>query len=393
MSGAQRTSARATALVRLTLTRFRSYAAARLVCDARPVVLTGPNGAGKTNLLEAISFLSPGRGLRRAQLAEVEQRAAGTATAAGSDWSQSGWAVNAVLQGPNGEVEIGTGREADGDADQRAIRINGQRVKSQAALAEHVAMVWLTPQMDRLFLEGASGRRRFLDRLVFAFDPGHAGRLNRYERALRERARLLQEPSPDPAWLDTLEDQMATTGVAVAAARQALVGRLASAAAQAADNFPVPGLAVAGIPEDLLAGGPALDAEEALRRALGSGRGADARTGGAAAGPHRSDFKVTHLAKQMPAELGSTGEQKALLVAIVLAHARLLAAETGRVPLLLLDEVAAHLDEGRRASLFEAILGTGAQAWMTGTDGQFFTPLGNRASHFRIADSRVLPEA
>jgi DNA replication and repair protein RecF len=376
------------AVRRLTLTRFRSYAAARLDCDGRPVVLTGPNGAGKTNLLEAVSFLTPGRGLRRARLSEVEQRDA----EAGPDWSSPGWAVAARLDVPDGEVDIGTGRDpASSDGERRLVRIDGQPARSQTALAGHVAMAWLTPQMDRLFLEGASARRRFLDRLVFGFDPAHAGRLGRYEQALRERARLLREGGADPGWIAALEDQMATTGVAVAAARRDVLARLAAACARAIGPFPAPGLAIDGAVEAWLADRPALEAEDALRRALFASRGQDAQAGGAATGPHRSDLKVTYLAKDMPAEMGSTGEQKALLVAIVLANARLMAAETGRAPLLLLDEVAAHLDEERRAALFAEILATGSQAWMTGTDALLFAALGEAAQRVRVTGSQLHP--
>ncbi|ACJ00430.1 DNA replication/repair protein RecF [Rhodospirillum centenum] len=374
-------------MTRLTVTRFRSYLTARLDCDARPVVLTGPNGAGKTNLLEAVSFLAPGRGLRRARLAEIER------TGPAEGWAGPGWAVAATLETPAGPVEIGTGRDpaAGPESERRLVQIDGRAAKGQIALARHVAVVWLTPQMDRLFLEAASGRRRFLDRLVFGFDPAHAGRLSQYEAALRERARLLREGPADPAWLTTLEDRMATLGVAVAAARADMVARLAAAAALGVGPFPAPGMAMAGGVDDLVAAGPALAAEDALRRTLRDSRRRDAEAGGAAIGPHRSDLCVTCRAKEMPAERGSTGEQKALLIAIVLANARLMKAETGTAPLLLLDEVAAHLDADRRAALFAEILATGSQAWMTGTDAQVFAELGAAASHVRVEDSRLAP--
>ncbi|NYZ16767.1 DNA replication/repair protein RecF [Azospirillum sp. RWY-5-1] len=372
------------AVTRLTLTRFRSYEQARLEPDARPVVLVGPNGAGKTNLLEAVSFLAPGRGLRGARLAEVER----IGSPAGA-----GWAVAAVVETPSGPVEIGTGREAgDGERDRRAVRIDGHPVRGQTALAAHVSLVWLTPPMDRLFQEPAGGRRRFLDRLVFGFDPAHAGRLSRYEHALRERARLLREGRMDDGWLSGLEEQMAATGIAVAAARLEVVQRLRAACARAVGPFPGAELAVEGAVEGWLAGGPALAAEDRLREALRAGRRGDAESGGAAVGPHRSDLSVRHQAKAMPAALCSTGEQKALLIAIVLANARLLAAERGAAPLLLLDEVAAHLDAERRAALFHEILALGAQAWMTGTDDGDFEPLGGAANRFRVEESRVMPD-
>ncbi|WP_114395779.1 DNA replication/repair protein RecF [Oleisolibacter albus] len=375
------------AVTRLTLSRFRSYAAARLECDRRPVVLTGENGAGKTNLLEAVSFLAPGRGMRRARLSEIERRGGG------ADWTGPGWAVAASVETPAGPVEIGTGRDpgAGPDSERRLVHIDGRPAKGQIALARHVSVVWLTPQMDRLFLEAASGRRRFLDRLVFGFDPAHAGRLSQYENALRERARLLREGPADPAWLSVLEDRMATLGVAVAVARSDMAARLEAAAAQGVGPFPAPGLALEGGVDDLVAGRPALEAEEALRQALRDNRRLDADMGGAAIGPHRSDLAVTYRAKAMPAALGSTGEQKALLIAIVLANARLMKAETGTAPLLLLDEVAAHLDAGRRSALFAEILAAGSQAWLTGTDAEVFAELGEAATHLRVEDSRLSP--
>lgn len=375
------------AVTRLTLTRFRSYASARLECDARPVVLTGENGAGKTNLLEAVSFLAPGRGMRRAKISDAER--IGDSSAA--DWTGGpGWAIAAQVQTPLGPVEIGTGRDpAGGESERRLVHIDGRPAKGQIALANHVAVVWLTPQMDRLFQEAASGRRRFLDRLVFGFDPGHAGRLTKYENALRERARILRDGPVDPSWLSALEDQMVETGIAVAAARAEMSHRLEAAASQGVGPFPAPGIRMAGAIDDLLADRPALEAEEAFRRALAEGRRVDAVAGGAGIGPHKSDLAVTYRAKNMPAELGSTGEQKALLIAIVLANARLMKAETGTPPLLLLDEVAAHLDEGRRQALFDEILATGAQAWMTGTDAEIFHPLAGRANHIRVAQSQL----
>ena len=375
-------AAEALAVTRLTLTRFRGYEHARLEPDRRPVALIGPNGAGKTNLLEAISFLSPGRGLRGAKLSEIER--------IGSP-PESGWAVAATVATPRGSVDIGTGRDAAHEGDRRVVRIDDHPVKGQTALAEHVAIVWLTPQMDRLFLEGSSGRRRFLDRLVFGFDPAHAGRLSRYEHTLRERARLLRDGRFDDGWLSGLEDQMVTTGIAVAAARRDVVQRLRSACARAVGPFPGADLAVEGTVETWLNDGPALAAEDSLRASLRASRRTDAETGGAAVGPHKSDLSVRHHTKDMPAGLCSTGEQKALLIAIVLANARLLAAERGAAPLLLLDEVAAHLDSDRREALFGEILALGSQAWMTGTDAAVFDPLGDDARRFRVEDAHVRP--
>ncbi|HEV7368434.1 DNA replication/repair protein RecF [Arenibaculum sp.] len=394
------------AVLRLTLSRFRGYEGLRMELDPRPVVLTGPNGAGKTNLLEAVSFLAPGRGLRRARLSEVETIVATPAgeaagAPAGAAGEVAGWAVAARVETPLGPVDIGTGRDGASAeaAERRQVRIDGQPVRGQMALAEHFAVVWLTPQMDRLFVEGTGGRRRFLDRLVFGFDPAHAGRLNRYETALRERARLLRDARSgarsggraEDAWLSAIENEMATTGVAVAAARRDVVARLQAAADQGLGPFPQAELAVAGAVEDWLAGSPALAVEDGLRGRLAEERRRDALTGSTSVGPHRSDLVVRHRAKGMPAGLCSTGEQKALLVSIVLANARLVAAARGAAPVMLLDEVAAHLDAERRSALFAEILGLGAQAWMTGTDAGVFAELGDRVGAFGVEDASVTP--
>lgn len=362
---------------KLTLTQFRCYAGCRLELDMRPVVLFGPNGAGKTNLLEAVSFLAPGRGLRRARIGEISRKG-----------QPESWAVSAELDSAFGPVRIGTGREQD--SERRAIRIDGAPVKSQAALAEYVSVVWLTPQMDRLFLEGASARRRFLDRLAFGLDPAHAGRVSSYDQAMRERSRLLRDGVRDDAWLGGLEAQMAERGVAIAAARRDIVGRLSRACATAVGPFPGASLAIDGAVEAWLLDDPAIQVEDRLREQLARSRSADAETGRAAVGPHRSDLAVRHKEKDMPAELCSTGEQKALLIAIVLADARLQAAERGVVPLLLMDEVAAHLDANKRTALFETLLGLRAQAWLTGTDAALFAELGERAQRFTVRNAVVL---
>lgn len=361
---------------RLHLTDFRCYDRLELVCDRRPVVLTGPNGAGKTNLLEAVSFLAPGRGLRRARLAVVDRHGGGP------------WAAAARLEGLQGPVDIGTGR--DGDSERRLVRIDHAPARSQASLAEHVALAWLTPDLDRLFQEGASPRRRFLDRLVYGFDPGHAARVSAYDHALRERARLLRLGRHDPAWLGVLEERMAAQGVAIAAARRATVDRL-NAADLAVDAFPRAVLAAEGDVEAWLDDGPALAAEDRLRDALAAARGRDAEAGGARTGPHRSDLAVHRAADRVAARDGSTGEQKALLVSIHLAAARLMTLERGRPPLLLLDEVAAHLDARRRAALFDQIVELGAQAWLTGTDRVLFAGLEGRARFFDVCDATVRP--
>ncbi len=371
-------------LARLTLTDFRSYGHLRLETEPDLVVLTGANGAGKTNLLEAVSFLVPGRGLRGARSSDVARRDPGAAD------EGCPWAVAAHVMTPDGPVDLGTGWSGtEGGRERRAVRIDGQTMKAQAPLAEVFSVQWLTPQMDRLFLDGASARRRFLDRLVFGADPAHAGRVGAYEHAMRERLRLLKAGGADPAWLTALEDTMAAKGVAVAAARLDMAGRLAAHCAEAAGPFPKAGVAINGTVESWLGAGPALDAEERLKATLGAARSGDADSGTTTVGPHRSDLAVTYLAKGQEAALCSTGEQKALLIAIVLAAARMSAAEQGTVPVLLLDEVAAHLDGMRRAALFDEITDLGAQAWMTGTETTLFQPLQGRAQFFTVEDGVV----
>ncbi|MGH7032110.1 MAG: DNA replication/repair protein RecF [Stellaceae bacterium] len=369
-------------VARLALTEFRSYAAATLETGPQPVVLTGPNGAGKTNLLEALSFLAPGRGLRRARLSEIDRFGAPNA-----------WALAIRLLTPDGMlVQIGTGRDAASESgERRVLRIDGMPVKSQAELARAASLVWLTPQMDRLFAEGASLRRRFLDRLVLGFDPEHATRLSAYERAMRERLRLLREAGADGSWLKALEEEMAAHGIAIAAARNQAAARLDQACAAAVGPFPQAGLAVEGEVDRWLDDMPALAAEEALRQRFAAERRADADSGTTTFGPHRSDLLVHHLGTGIKAALCSTGEQKALLLAILLAQARLLAAQRGAPPIMLLDEVAAHLDAERRAALFDEILALRAQAWLTGTDPALFSPLRRQAQFFAVADARISP--
>ncbi len=381
-------------LRRLSLSNFRCYAEAVLEADARPVVLTGPNGAGKTNLLEAISFLAPGRGLRRARLTEVDRRPPAESGGAAP------WAVAAEMMTQDGPRQIGTGRDPGTAAaeesalrERRTVKIDGAFVRRQQDLGEIVNLVWLTPQMDGLFRDGASGRRRFFDRLIYGFDPGHAGRLTAYEHALRERARLLKSRAGDAAWLEALEETMAGHAVAIAAARRALVERLNGACAMGVGPFPQVRLALIGDVEAWLAELPALDCEERLRAGLRDSRPSDAESGGAAFGPQRSDVSAEHLGKRLPAPQCSTGEQKALIVAIVLAHARLLTLDRGAAPLLLLDEIAAHLDDVRRAALFEELLALGAQAWLTGTDAALFTPFGDRAQFVQVRDAALAPAA
>ncbi|HTE81636.1 MAG TPA: DNA replication/repair protein RecF [Reyranella sp.] len=374
------------AVRQLRLTDFRNYRQLRLDCDLTPVVLVGANGAGKTNLLEALSFLAPGRGLRRARLDEVCRRSRS------DDSDAAAWAVAATLDTPEGRVTIGTGLEpgrSEGSLLRRVVRIDGRPAASQTALGLHVAAVWLTPQLDRLFLDGASDRRRFLDRLVTALHPEHAGDVAAYENALRQRSRLLGEGNRDPHWFTALEDTMARHGVALAANRSDTVQRLDAAARLGVGPFPRASLAMAGKIDGWIATMAALDAEDRLRSELAANRLRDAESGTTSVGPHRSDLAVRHLDLDLPAAEGSTGQQKAVLVSIALAHARLVALSRGQPPLLLLDEIAAHLDSERRKALFDEVVALGAQSWMTGTDAELFKPLAGRAQVLRVADGSI----
>lgn len=368
-------------VTRLVLSDFRNYREARLALGTRPVVLTGPNGAGKTNLLEAVSFLAPGRGLRGAKLSEIDRRSERSGAA-------RGWAVAAVVATRLGGLRIGTGRDAAA-GERRIVRVDGQPVRGQAVLGERLGVAWLTPSMDRLFADGPGGRRRFLDRLVLGLDPAHGSRVAAYEEALRERSRLLRDGSADPVWLTALEEVMAEQGVAVAAGRREAVQRLDRVCLEAEGPFPRARLRLAGAVEDWLDAMPALDAEAKLAAALAASRQNDAQSGGALTGPHRSDLRVSLAEKQIAAELASTGEQKALLISILLAHSRLQRAVRGEAPLLLLDEIAAHLDTGRRAALFEALLRLDSQAWLTGTDPALFAPLRGAAQFLSVNDGTV----
>jgi DNA replication and repair protein RecF len=379
-------------VTRLALTDFRNYRSARLDLTAGPVVLTGANGAGKTNLLEAVSVLSPGRGLRNARLSDLDRRPAN------DDDAPSSWAVAATIETRRGPVRIGTGRDPavglqpkglSRGGERRVVRIDGETARGQAALGEVIGVTWLTPQMDRLFIEGPSARRRFLDRLVLGLDPAHAARVSAYEHATRERSRLLRDGPADPAWLDALDETMAAHGVAVAAARRDAVECLDKACAEATGPFPRARLSLAGTIEGWLDELPALAAEERFKAVLKESRAVDAIAGGATIGPHRSDLTVTHADKGIPAEGMSTGEQKALLISIVLAHARLQRETRGEPPLLLLDEVAAHLDAVRRDALFAVLLGFESQVWLTGTDAGLFAPLRNAARFLSVSDGTL----
>ena len=363
---------------RLTLTNFRSYRATTLTVADGPVVLVGANGAGKTNLIEAISFLAPGRGLRRATLDE--------AAFAEGDGS---WAVAAEVEGALGLAMLGTGVEAAGDeaALARKNRVDREPVSSASVFADHLRIVWLTPQMDQLFAGPGSERRRFLDRLVLAVDPHHNGRVNALERALRSRNRLLEDPRPDPHWLDAIEHETAEVAVAVAAGRAETVRRLQGALDARKDQdspFPWAEIALDGWMEAMLLEQPATEVEDRYRNELREGRARDAAAGRTLAGPHLTDLDVMHGPKAIAAADASTGEQKALLIGLVLAHAGLIAEMTGFAPLLLLDEVVAHLDPMRRAALYDALARLGAQVWMTGADPAAFVDIAARAQVFEV---------
>ncbi|MER9440968.1 DNA replication/repair protein RecF [Mesorhizobium sp. M0340] len=371
-----------TYISKLTLTNFRNYAALAIDLDPGAVVFSGDNGAGKTNLLEAISLLTPGRGLRRAPYAEVARE--------GGD---GGFALHARLDGPEGQVEIGTGIAGSDGEGGRRVRINGAAARSAEDMLEWLRVVWLTPAMDGLFPGPAADRRRFLDRLVLAIDPGHGQRALDYEKAMRGRNRLLADGSRDSAWFDAIEMQMAETGVAIAAARAELVRLLAAMIDRLPGDGPFPqaDIGISGELEGEIGILPAVDVEERFRRALAQGRDRDRTAGRTLDGPHRTDLVVRHRPKAMPAELCSTGEQKALLVGIVLSHARLTGEISGMTPILLLDEIAAHLDGGRRAALFSILEELNCQAFMTGTDAALFDSLKGRAQFLTVDHGKVRP--
>jgi DNA replication and repair protein RecF len=364
------------AVTRLSLTNFRSYAAGEICVSGTSVVLAGPNGAGKTNVLDAISLLSPGRGLRGAKLAE-HTRKGPVAN------EETLWAVAATVTRGGTDHEIGTGLTQASSA--RQVRLNGAAAQSSTDLGDIVQLIWLTPAMDRLFIESAGGRRRFLDRLVLGFDAGHARSATRYETAMRERARLLKYGPRDPSWLEGLENEMAEAGVEIARARALTVERLCGALAEreVAGVFPAASLALS---DDLQS-----SSAEEMRKIFAASRMRDAEAGRTLAGPHTTDLQVRHTGKRAEARDCSTGEQKALLISIMLADARELArAREGLAPILLLDEIAAHLDQMRRTALFDEIHALSAQAWMTGTDLSLFRDA--KAEIFEVRDGVFHPQ-
>jgi DNA replication and repair protein RecF len=362
---------------RLNLHNFRNYHTASLEVGAGTVALVGPNGAGKTNLIEAISLLAPGRGLRRATLNEIA-----------FNEGDGSWAVAAEIEGALGLATLGTGIDPppqDGAATARQCRIDREPVPSAAAFADHLRVVWLIPAMDSLFTGAPSERRRFLDRLALAVDAEHAGRVNALERSLRSRNRLLEEARADPHWLEAVEHETAELAVAVASLRVETVRRLAAVLDTRKDSpFPAVEVVIDGWLEQLIPAHPASDVEQRYRAVLRDNRGRDTAAGRTLDGPHLSDLKVIYAAKSIPAADASTGEQKALLIGLVLAHARLLSEMTGAAPVLLLDEVLAHLDPARRSALHRELDALGAQAWMTGADPALFREIQSPAAFIEV---------
>ena len=366
-------------LTRLTLTQFRNYPALTWRPAARVAVITGPNGSGKTNLLEAVSLLTPGRGLRNARFADLPRQGGAGRWAAAAQFADG--------------LQVGTGSPPDGPADRRVFRLDGDAPRSQAAVAARLAAVWLTPQMDRLFSEGASGRRRFLDRLVWALEPGHARQIAAHDNAVAARNRLLAQGGADPAWLAGLEDAIARHAVAAAAARRTLAAQLnAALEAGVAGVFPVARIGLLDPVAARLDSDPALTVEDWLRAALHDSRRADAAAGASSLGAHRADMALFDAASGQPAALASTGQQKALLLGVVLGHAALITAARGAPPVLLLDEPTVHLDAPRRAALLAALVEGGGTVLLTGTDADMFAPLRGLAQGWRTGANALLPD-
>jgi DNA replication and repair protein RecF len=373
-------------ITRITLSDYRNYAALRIDPPAGLIALAGANGAGKTNLLEAISLLTPGRGLRGAEYQSI-----------GRNDGQGAWAVSAVASSHRGETQLGTAwtvSEVEGPNASRAVLVDGHLQKSSGALAGFLRSVWLTPALDRLFSGPASERRRYLDRMVALFDSEHGVRINRYEKLMRERNLLLSDGPLDRAWAASLEMQMAEEAVAIAAARLQAVSNLGAYLTpdRLSGPFPWSQLSIAGEIEDMVATLPALQAEERYKQQLRDGRNADKGAGRTLVGPHRSDLVVRHGPKAIAAEEGSTGEQKALLIGLILAQTEAIRAVTGSAPVLLLDEIAAHLDKSRRTALFSHLQSLDVQAWMTGTEAELFDGAGPSTVVYHV-DNGTLRES
>ena len=378
---------------KLSVSNFRNYSKASLEPSKQMVVLLGNNGAGKTNLLEAISMLSPGRGLRRAQLTQLNRAKTDATDEDSTIESQSQWAVSVKVESNGFQTTIGTGCAkaiADGKTVKRLVKINGDIVKSQISLNDYLSVSWLTPQMDRLFVEGGSQRRRFIDRLVFAFDALHSIRVNRYNRALRERKKLLQSWTQDTSWLNAIENSLAEMGVAIAVTRQDLIRRLSPIIGKNMGLFPSAIISMEGEVEHWLEDNSALEVEQRFREELKKSRANGSSESNQIPGPHRSEFKCMHSSNKMEASLCSTGEQKALLVSIMLSHAILRKKECGSAPILLLDEISAHLDERRRSSLFELLQSLESQIWMTGTESGAFSDILKIAEAYNIYEGQIV---
>ncbi|WP_128514559.1 DNA replication/repair protein RecF [Tabrizicola thermarum] len=350
------------AIETLTLAHFRSHRATRLAFDGRPVAIVGPNGAGKTNILEAVSLLSPGRGLRRAAAEDLARKPDGL-----------GWKIAATVHGLSAAHDVETWAEP---GEPRQVRIDG-KAATQASLGRILRVLWLVPAMDRLWIEAAEGRRRFLDRMTLSFFPDHAEQTLIYDKAMRDRNRLIKDQVTDAHWYAALESQMAEAGGHVTRNRRAAIARIA-AAADPASAFPSADLTLTG-PEGT-------DEPQDLALALAEGRRRDIAAGRTLVGPHRADLSARYAAKDIPADQCSTGEQKALLISLILANARALRQDLGRAPILLLDEVAAHLDEHRRAALYDELCALDAQALMTGTEADLFIALGDRGRTVKITE-------
>ena len=381
--------AQSIAITQLTLDNFRNYANLRLDIKAGSVVLTGDNGAGKTNLLEAISMLVPGRGLRAASFDELIRRGA-----------PRGWAVAARILAAGSEITLGTAYErrsagpgGQEDGHGRRTVVDGVAQKSSGALARHMRILWLTPAMDRIFSGPPGDRRRLFDRLTVALDPDHNARLSAFEKLMRERNRLVAKGSPDAGWLSSLEHRMAEEGVAIAASRLATLEALATHMVKDSSlSFPWVDLSLAGTLESELEDRPAVQVEDRYRRMLGDSRGADRAAGRTLSGPHRTDLKVVHGPKGLDAGACSTGEQKAMLIGMILAHAKAMKNTLGgMLPVLLLDEVVAHLDAERRYGLFRELHVLGAQCWLTGTDRSLFRGMDHRTLFYAVKDGALAP--
>lgn len=370
-------------ILSVKLSNFRSYESAEInSTEGLPVVITGKNGAGKTNILEAVSLLSAGKGIRSAKYEELQNR-----------YSNQPWAIYANVQtAENIYAKIGTGAEKsnfpENRRNQRTIRINGENAKSQSALNDYVITVWLTPQMDRIMYDGSASRRKFFDKMISTIDPAHSGRIQKYENAMSQRSRLLKNNEGDDIWLKALECRMSESAIAIAAARNDYALRLQQAINNAdsseIDHFPKSLIDPCGDIEKSLQKKSAIEVEEEFKKTLISNRKADSITGGSASGIHKSDWSIIYKNKNMPAEQCSTGEQKSMLIGIVLAHARLIKAEKAITPILLMDEIAAHLDHEKRSALFNTLLNMQMQFFITGTDESIFSELDDKSVKYSI---------